>query len=155
MDEKKRSDTYQADCVTQKPTHRGRPVFTPGNAVIGDQGYDTKNRCSCCRGRAQHNVADHIPTATQPQIDLRGPAQYVGCRAITESAPRGTEGIAEGYERLSVNSLASESLGAKDQQGIPRAYTQQERHYQADGGIPGNESKPRDKNNLRPVQQQV
>ena len=101
MDEKKRSDTYQADCVTQKPTHRGRPVFTPGNAVIGDQGYDTKNRCSCCRGRAQHNVADHIPTATQPQIDLRGPAQYVGCRAITESAPRGTEGIAEGYERLS------------------------------------------------------
>ena len=83
MDEKKRSDTYQADCVTQKPTHRGRPVFTPGNAVIGDQGYDTKNRCSCCRGRAQHNVADHIPTATQPQIDLRGPAQYVGCLLYT------------------------------------------------------------------------
>jgi len=65
MDEKKRSDAHQPDCVTQEPTYR---------AMIGDQGNDAKKRCSCCRSRTQNNVADHILAATQPQIDLHLPA---------------------------------------------------------------------------------
>src|SRR5258708_27330741 len=110
MDEKKRSDAHQADGVTQEPTYCGRLIFTAGNAVVGDQGSDAKKRCSRGRSRTENNVADHIPAATQPKIDLHRPAQYVSRRAITQRTSRGAEGIAEGHERLSVNNLASESI---------------------------------------------
>ena len=155
MDKKKRGDAHQADCVTQKPPYRGRLVFTSDNGVIGDQGCDTKNRCPCRGSRTHDNEADHIPAVTQPQIDLGGPAQYVGRQAITKGTSDGTKGVAKGCDRLSVNNPASESIGETHQQRIPRTYTQQQSDYQADGGIPGNESKAREKNNFGPIQQQV
>src|SRR6202011_4102982 len=100
MDQEKRCDAHQADGITQKPPYRRRLIFTPGNAVIGDQACDADDGCSCRRARSHENVADHIPAVTQLNIDPEVPAQHVGCHAIAEGASHAANCATEGHEWL-------------------------------------------------------
>src|SRR5580692_50442 len=143
MNQKKRCDAHQAYRVTQKPPQTGRLILTPGDTVIDDQACDANDGCSGRCSRTQENVADYVPAATQPKIDPEGPAQHVGRRGITKNSSRTTNGAAEGHDWLGVNNPPRKSIGEADQQCVPRADAQQERHYQTGGGIPGNKSNAR------------
>ena len=51
--------------------------------MIRNQACDTNDVAACSGGGTHQNVADHISTTTQSEIDLQGTAQHVCCRAIT------------------------------------------------------------------------
>src|SRR5437879_2744650 len=103
MDEKKRGNTHQSNGITQEPTYRGRFIFAPVNAVICQQACGPKDGCPGGRSRTYKNIADHVPAATQPEIDLKSTAQHIRCRAITDGNSRSSDCVAEGYRWLSVN----------------------------------------------------
>src|SRR6266478_9653415 len=139
MDKKKRRNAHQTDGVTQEPAQSRRLVFAPGNAVIGNQAGNADDCCYYSGRRSYENIADHIPPAMQPKIDLRRTTQQVCRHPITESDSGGIDRAAIGHDWLVVDNPASKSLGKTNQKRIPWADSQHERHNQTDGGIPGNE----------------
>src|SRR4029077_9865229 len=101
------------------------------------------------------NVADHVSTTTQTEIDLQGTTQQVCCCAITDRDACGAECAAERSSRLPVNNPARKRVGQTSQKGVPGTYAQQERHNQTNRWIPCNKSDARKENDFGTIQQQV